>query len=206
MRVTSDIYTNERAALFMDYQDTLHGLARAGRQIDVVQLRDYLAEGRHLVEAFVYLPTHPQPERRADDQATLQRLRRHGFLVRSQVGQVARDGRLSCDFSLEMALDIQEFVARTHPDIVILAVSTARLEPLVQRLRLQGVRVEVAAAPGSVPPSLPALANGFVDLTQAGQPVDNLPIPAHDDEADGDPLDDDLLDDEADAVVPVPAD
>ena len=199
MRLTPDTLTHERAAVFMDYPDTQHGLARAGRQIDALALRDYLAEGRHLVEAFAYLATSPVPRR--DNGADLaDRLHRHGFLVRSQPGQYTPDGRLSRDFTLDIALDIQEFVARVRPDIVILVTSSGALTPLVQRLRLQGVRVEVAAPPTTVAPALRAMANGFIDLTQIGQPVEHLPVPGLDDDED----EDDDLDPAEEAVAPAP--
>lgn len=199
MRLTPDTLTHERAAVFMDYPDTQQRLARAGRQVDALALREYLAEGRHLVEAFVYLATAPAPRR--DGGADLaDRLHRHGFLVRSQPGQYTPDGYLSRDFTLDMALDIQEFAARVRPDIVILVTGNGALTPLVQRLRLQGIRVEVAAPPSSVAPTLRAMANGFIDLTQVGQPVEHLPVPDLDAEDD----DEDDLDPAEEAVAPVP--
>jgi uncharacterized LabA/DUF88 family protein len=162
---------------FVDYHNTLHALRREGRQIDLVALRDYLAEGRHLVEAFLYIATHPQPDQYGADEASLHRLRQHGFLIRSKVGQLLPNGRLKCDFDLEMALDVQEFVARTRPDIVVLVTGDGDFTPLVQRLRLQGVRVEVASTPSSASAALRAMANDFVDLTRFGREVDPLPIP-----------------------------
>lgn len=177
MRTVPDTLTHERVAVFVDYHNTLHALRRVGRQIDLSALRDYLSEGRHMVECFLYIATHPQPDRQEADAATLQRLRQHGFLIRSRQGQLLPNGHLKCDLTLEMALDVQEFVARARPDIVVLVSGAGDLVPLVQRLRLAGVRVEVASVPGSVSANLQAMANGFVDLVQLGQVVDNLPIP-----------------------------
>jgi hypothetical protein len=135
------------------------------------------------VEAFLYIATHPLPEHHEADQASLHHLRQHGFLVRSRMGQLLPNGRLKCDFDLEMALDVQEFTARTHPDIVVLVTGDGDFTPLVQRLRLRGIRVEVASTPGSVSAALRAMANGFVDLTRIGQELDNLPLPAAPDAA-----------------------
>lgn len=188
MRTVPDILTHERVAVFVDYHNTLHALRRVGRQIDLVALRRYLTEGRHLLEAFLYIATHPQPEQQQADQATLQRLRQHGFLIRSKVGQLLPNGRLKCDFDLEMALDVQEFAGRTRPDIVVLVTGDGDFTPLAQRLRLQGIRVEVASVPGSVSTALRVMANGFVDLTQLGQEVANLPIPEPADDFDDEPL------------------
>lgn len=176
MRPVPNSLTNERTVVFIDYHNTLNALRREGRQIDLAALRDYLAEGRHLVEAFLYIATHPQPERQGADQLVLQQLRQHGFLVRSKVGQLLSNGRLKCNFDLEMALDVQEFTARTRPDIVVLVTGDGDFAPLVQRLRLRGIRVEVASTLGSVSAALRAMANGFVDLIRVGQEVDHLPI------------------------------
>jgi uncharacterized LabA/DUF88 family protein len=177
MQTVPSTLTNERVAVFIDYHNTLHALRRAGQQIDLAALRDYLAEGRHLVEAFLYIATHPLPEQQEADQATLHRLRQHGFLIRTRMGQLLPNGRLKCDFDLEMALDVQTFVAHTRPDIVVLVTGDGDFTPLAQRLRLQGIRVEVASVPGSTSSALRAMANGFVDLTRIGQEVDNLPMP-----------------------------
>lgn len=205
MRTVPNTLTHERTVAFVDYHNTLHALRREGRQIDLVALRDYLAEGRHLVEAFLYIATHPQPDRQEADQAALHRLRQHGFLIRSKVGQLLPNGRLKCDFDLEMALDVQEFVARTRPGIVILVTGDGDFTPLVQRLRLQGVRVEVASTPGSVSAALRAMANRFVDLTRFGREVDNLAIPDADLAPDDDLLPEPGLALEEAIPVPLPA-
>ncbi len=177
MQIVPNTLTHERVVAFVDYHNTVHALRREGRRIDLGALRAYLAEGRHLLEAFLYIATHPRPERYEADAATLHRLRQHGFLVRTKMGQLLPNGRLKCDFDLEMALDVQEFAARTHPDIIVLVSGDGDFAPLVQRLRLQGVRVEVASTPGSVSANLRAMANGFVDLTRLGDVVDHLGLP-----------------------------
>lgn len=193
MHTVPNTLTHERVVAFVDYSNTLHALRRVGRQIDLPALRDYLAEGRHLVEVFLYIPTHPDPDQQQAGRDTLHRLRQHGFLIRTKVGQLLPNGRLKCDFDLEMALDVQAFVARARPDIVVLVTGDGDFTPLAQRLRFDGVRVEVASVPGSASAALRAMANGFVDLTRLGDVVDYLPIPDLDADVDDD-LDADLLD------------
>jgi len=183
MQTVPNTLTHERAAIFVDYHNTRNALQRIGRQVDLVALRDYLSEGRHTIEAFLYIATHPLPEQQTEDQALLHRLQRHGFLIRSKSGQLLPNGRLKCDFDLDMALDVQEFVSRTRPDIVVLVTGDGDFTPLAQRLRLQGVRVEVASVQGSIAQALQAMANGFVDLTQIGAAVDPLPLPDAEPEA-----------------------
>ncbi len=177
MQTVPDTLTHERVAVFVDYHNTLNALRRVGHQIDLVTLRDYLAEGRHLIETFLYIAAHPLPEQYDLDQEAQHRLQQHGFLIRSKIGQLLPNGRLKCDFDLEMALDVQEFAARARPEIVVLVTGDGDFTPLAQRLRLQGIRVEVASVPGSISAALQAMANGFVDLTHIGQEVDNLVLP-----------------------------
>jgi len=177
MHTVPDTLTHERAAVFVDYHNTRHALRRVGRQIDLVGLRDYLAEGRHTIETFIYIASHPLAERQAEDQALFRRLQQHGFLIRTKTGQQLPNGHLKCDFDLDMALDVQEFVNRTRLDIVVLVTGDGDFTPLAQRLRMRGIRVEVASVPGSTSQALQTMANGFVDLTQVGAAVDPLPLP-----------------------------
>ena len=205
MHTVPDTLTNERVAVFVDYHNTLNALRRVGRQIDLVALRDYLAEGRHMLEAFLYIATHPAPARQDEDQATLQRLRQRGFLIHSRAGQVLPNGRLKCDFDLQMALDVQDFVTRARPDIVVLVTGDGDFTPLAQRLRLRGIRVEVASVPGSISAALRAMANGFVDLTRIGQEVENLCLPETDRAPDVAPLPEPDLAFDDQAPLPLPA-
>ncbi|MBN2001750.1 MAG: NYN domain-containing protein [Anaerolineae bacterium] len=179
MQTVPDTLTHERAAIFADYAETRAALQRAGRQVDLVALRDYLGEGRHVIESFLYLTVTSHPEQADETQRTIQRLQQNGFLVRAQTDRLQPDGRASSDLNLSMALDVQEFAARVRPDIVVLVTGQAALTPLAQRLRLQGVRVEIVATPDSVAPALRAMANGFVDLTHIGATLDPLPMPEH---------------------------
>lgn len=177
MKIVSNTLTNERIALFIDYHNTRNTLRRSGLQIDLENLQNYLAEGRHLVESFVYMATHPLPDQQRLDQDMQLGLQQHGFLIRTKVGQLLPNGRLKCDFDLEMALDVQEFAVRVHPDIVVLVTGDGDFTPLAERLRYRGIRVEVASVPGSVAQALQVMANGFIDLTQIGEPVHNLQLP-----------------------------
>lgn len=174
MQTVTDTLTAERVVAFIDYHNTREALRRVGHQIDLLGLRDYIAEGRHLIEAFVYLVTDPQ----APDVEALMRLQEHGFLVQSKHGQHREDGQLAGAFDLDIALDVQDFTARARPDIVVLVVGNANLAPLVHRLRRRGIRVEIASTPGEAVQRMRSAANGFIDLTQIGRDVDNLPLPA----------------------------
>jgi uncharacterized LabA/DUF88 family protein len=177
MDTVPDVLSGERAAIFIDYDNTRHALRRAGQQVDLMALKDYLSEGRHVVETFVYLATRPQPEFRDDDRALLHRLQSHGFLIRTQEGQLLPDGRLKCNLDLEMALDVQEFTARTRLDIAVLVTGKGSLAPLVERLRCRGIRTEVASTEESASHALRTMANGFVDLTHIGNGIENLVLP-----------------------------
>ena len=85
MQTVTDTLTAERTVAFIDYHNTREALRRAGHQIDLLALRDYIAEGRHLIETFVYLITDPLE---ADDAARA-RLQEHGFLILEPETQVS---------------------------------------------------------------------------------------------------------------------
>jgi uncharacterized LabA/DUF88 family protein len=168
---------SERCAVFVDFPNTQQMLRSAGRSLDILALRTYLSEGRHLLEAFVFVLTHPDGERAAEDQALVRRLREHGFLTFARPGELQPDGRLTGACDVDLALEVQDFIARARPDIIALVSSSVRLAPVVALARRHGVRVEIAATPAAVTPALRAAANGFVDLLQIAAPVDHLPVP-----------------------------
>lgn len=156
----------ERVALFLDHANLQGAFREVNVQVDYLGLRDYLSDGRFLVEAFVYVPINPEhPEAM---QGFTDFLRREGFFVRSKLGKRAGDG-WKCNLDVEMTIDILRYVNRTRVDIVVIGAGDGDLAPVAHELRQQGIRCEVASTPSSVARELRQACNGFVDLSSVMQ-------------------------------------
>jgi uncharacterized LabA/DUF88 family protein len=152
----------EKAALFIDFHNLEGSLRNEGWQVDILALRDYLSEGRKLIETFVYIGFNPNnPE---EDKNYHSKLRTKGFVVRSKEAKEKPDGRLKCDLDIELTLDIVEYVTNVRPDIVIIITGDGDFVPLAYWLRMRGIRVEVGGIPSSMSKNLREAANGYIDL------------------------------------------
>jgi hypothetical protein len=49
----------EKAVIFIDYHNLEGSLRNEGYQVDLLNLRNYLSEGRKLIETFVYIGFNP---------------------------------------------------------------------------------------------------------------------------------------------------
>jgi uncharacterized LabA/DUF88 family protein len=152
----------ETVAVFVDYHNLEGSLRNEGLQIDLPSLRDYLVEGRRLIECLVYIGFNPNNP--IEDEKVHQFLRLNGFIVRSKKAKVKPDGSLKCDLDVELSLDVVEFVSNTRPDIVILVSGDRDFVCLVHWLRMRGIRVEVCSSSSSISQDLMGSANGYIDL------------------------------------------
>jgi uncharacterized LabA/DUF88 family protein len=152
----------ERLILFLDIANLNSAFRKLGVEADWLGLRDYLAEGRVLVEAFAYLPINPyNPEGR---QRFADFLRRNGFLVRSKIGKPRPRNRWRCNFDVEIAVDVMHCVQHGRVDIVGLASGDGDMLRLCDEVRVLGVRCEIAATRESAAGDLLNAASGFIDL------------------------------------------
>jgi uncharacterized LabA/DUF88 family protein len=154
----------ERVAVFIEWPNIEMAFRALGCSVDPAALRAYLTEGRWETETFIYLGVDPrQPQTR---EPLIRSLRSEGFLVRTKRARVNGDGSLKCDFDVALALDAWDFAREVHPSVIVIASGDRDYVPLVERLRLQGIRVEIAATPDAMSHELLEAANDFVDLTQ----------------------------------------
>jgi len=159
----------DRLAIFVDYHNLEASLRNEGHQVDILSLRDYLSEGRWLLETFVYIGFNPNNHN--GSQNFHQFLRMNGFMVRTKPAKVRPDGSLKCDFDIELALDIVDYVEKVKPDIVVLVSGDGDFTPLATWLRLRGLRIEVAAVSSTLSQTLREEANGYIDLFEAIQEI-----------------------------------
>jgi uncharacterized LabA/DUF88 family protein len=152
----------ERTALFLDFANLEHSFGELGTQIDYLGLRDYLSEGRLLIETFAYVPISPyNPERKKN---FTDFLLDNGFLVRSKVGKPRPNHKWKCNFDVEMAVDILHYTHHARVDIIVIGSGDGDMLPICEEVRRSGVRCEIAATPGSASGELLAAASGYIDL------------------------------------------
>jgi uncharacterized LabA/DUF88 family protein len=175
----------ERAALFLDIANLEQAFRRYGTKIDYLGLRDFIAEGRCLVETFAYVPINPyDPERKRN---FIDFLKRNGFLVRSKVGKPRPDHKWKCNFDIEMAVDMLHYAQHGRVDIVVMGSGDGDFIPILQAIRMNGVRCEVASTKETMAEDLLGAANGFIDLGKIivaqshepnidAMPVDDIPL------------------------------
>ncbi len=163
-RVFSEV-AGQTLAIFVDYHNLEGSLRNAGYRVDLPSLCDYLATGRRLTEAFVYVGFNPQNAH--EDERFHKFLKSNGFFVRTKQAKIRPDGSLKCDLDIELALDVVDYVQHSRPGIVLLVSGDGDFLQLVNWLRLRGVRVEVASTPGSLSQDLFDAANGYIDLCRA---------------------------------------
>lgn len=152
----------ERSAIFLDFANIEHGFRDLGVQVDYLGLRDYLAEGRLLVETFAYLPISPYNPEGKNNFADF--LRNNGFFVRSKVGKPRPNHRWKCNFDVEMAVDILHYAHQCRVDIVVIGSGDGDMLPICREVRRSGVRCEIAATPESLSAELLDAASGYIDL------------------------------------------
>lgn len=92
------------------------------------------------------------------------------FLVERYLGlpvKLVGNGQVRCNLDVEMALDAMEFAREVKPAIVVLGTGDGDFTSLAERLRLMGIRLEVAATPATISGVLLEAASGFIDLERA---------------------------------------
>ena len=152
----------ERHGQFWDWANVEAAFRRLDVRIDDLGLRTYLAAGRNLIDTFCYVPQNPhKPD---DREVLLRHLKKHGFFVRSKIGQRRRGGAWKCNFDVEMACDILRFVECAKPDTIVVCSGDRDMRAVYQSVRERGVRVEVAATQHCFAPELLDAASSFIDL------------------------------------------
>lgn len=152
----------ERTAIFLDVANLERAFRTYGVRIDYLGLRNYLAEGRFLVETFAYLPLSPYDP--ASRKGFINFLRHHGFFVRSKVGKPRPDNKWKCNFDVEMAVDILHYIHHARIDIIVIGSGDGDMLPVCEEIRWSGVRCEIASTKESLAEDLLGAASSFVDL------------------------------------------
>lgn len=151
----------QKTIFFLDFANINRAANNKNIDIDYKHLKDYMGEGRELLDAYCYVPIDPRNEHKFD--RDIEELQKGGYFVTTKVGTYAGD-TYKCDFDVEMAIDITKMAHVIRPDIVVLASGDSDLIPIVNELRRMGIRVEVAAFNSTMSKHLKLKASAFVDL------------------------------------------
>src|SRR5881392_3814625 len=160
-----------RVLVLVDESNVGSSVRTAGRGLDWLKLRDFLAgenTGRELIEMVVYAGLPPAmpiwQEERDKKNKFMQWLRSNGFMVVTKDGAPAEEGRYKANVDVMMAIDALELSVEMRPDVVILVTGDADFAYLATKLRRRGIRVEVASVAQNLGNILKSAANEVIDL------------------------------------------
>ena len=162
---------HKRLLVLVDESNIGSSVRTAGRGLDWLKLRDFLAgrnTGRELIEMVVYAGLPPAmsiwQEERDKKNKFMQWLRSNGFMVVTKDGSPAEEGRYKANVDVMMAIDALELSVEMQPDVVILVTGDTDFAYLAIKLRRRGIRVEVASVTQNLGNILRSAANEVIDL------------------------------------------
>src|SRR5438270_7053049 len=165
--------SRSRVLVLVDESNVGSSVRSAGRGLDWLKLRDFLAgpgTGRELIEMVVYTGLPPATsvwqEERDKKNKFVQWLRSNGFMVVTKDGSPAEEGHYKANVDVMMAIDALELSIEMRPDVVILVTGDADFAYLAIKLRRHGIRVEVASVAANLGNLLKSAANDVIDLAQ----------------------------------------
>src|SRR6266550_295989 len=170
-RKDSNTPSRARLLVLVDESNVGSSVRTAGRGLDWLKLRDFLAgenTGRELIEMVVYAGLPPAmpiwQEERDKKNKFVQWLRSNGFMVVTKDGSPAEEGRYKANVDVMMAIDALELSVEMQPDVVILVTGDTDFAYLAIKLRRRGIRVEVASVAQNLGNMLKSTANEVIDL------------------------------------------
>jgi uncharacterized LabA/DUF88 family protein len=167
----SSMAPRARLLVLVDESNVGSSVRTAGRGLDWLKLRDFLAgqsTGRELIEMVVYAGLPPAipawQEERDKKNKFMHWLRSNGFMVVTKDGSPAEEGHYKANVDVMMAIDALELSVEMRPDVVILVTGDADFAYLAIKLRRRGIRVEVASVAQNLGNILRSAANDVIDL------------------------------------------
>jgi uncharacterized LabA/DUF88 family protein len=180
----SDGSPHPRLLVLVDESNVGSSVRTAGRGLDWLQLRNFLAgpeSGRELIEMVVYAGLPPPiplwQEERDKKNKFMHWLRSNGFLVVTKDGAPAEEGHYKANVDVMMAIDALELSVEMQPEVVILVTGDADFAYLATKLRRRGIRVEVASVEQNLSGILKASANAVIDLAPLFRTFELMPVP-----------------------------
>jgi len=179
-----DVSRTARVLVLVDESNVVSSVLTAGRGLDWLRLRDFLAgkdSGRELIEMVVYAGLPPPiplwQEERDKKNKFVYWLRSNGFMVVTKDGAPAEEGHYKANVDVMMAIDALELSVGMQPDVVILVTGDADFAYLATKLRRRGIRVEVASVSQNLGGVLKSAANAVIDLAPLFRTFELMPTP-----------------------------
>ena len=178
----SNVSRSSRVLVLVDESNVGSSVRTAGRGLDWLKLRDFLAgpnTGRELIEMVVYAGLPPPiptwQEERDKKNKFMHWLRSNGFMVVTKDGAPAEEGHYKANVDVMMAIDALELSVEMQPDVVILVTGDADFAYLAIKLRRRGIRVEVASVAQNLSNILKSAANDVIDLAPLFRTFEIMP-------------------------------
>jgi uncharacterized LabA/DUF88 family protein len=179
-----DVSRRARVLVLVDESNVGSSVRTAGRGLDWLRLRDFLAgpeSGRELIEMVVYAGLPPPiplwQEERDKKNKFVHWLRSNGFMVVTKDGAPAEEGHYKANVDVVMAIDALELSVEMQPDVVILVTGDADFAYLATKLRRRGIHVEVASVAQNLGNVLRSAANAVIDLAPLFRTFELMPVP-----------------------------
>jgi uncharacterized LabA/DUF88 family protein len=181
---TQEDTPRSRLLVLVDESNVGSSVRTAGRGLDWLKLRDFLAgpaTGRELIEMVVYAGLPPAipiwQEERDKKNKFMHWLRSNGFMVVTKDGSPTEEGRYKANVDVMMAIDALELSVEMRPDVVILVTGDADFAYLAIKLRRRGIRVEVASVAQNLGNILKSAANEVIDLAPLFRMFEMMKVP-----------------------------
>ena len=178
----SNVTRGSRVLVLVDESNVGSSVRTAGRGLDWLKLRDFLAgpdTGRELIEMVVYAGLPPPiptwQEERDKKNKFMHWLRSNGFMVVTKDGAPAEEGHYKANVDVMMAIDALELSVEMQPEVVILVTGDADFAYLAIKLRRRGIRVEVASVAQNLSNILKSAANDVIDLAPLFRTFEIMP-------------------------------
>ncbi len=149
----------QRIGIFVDVQNMFYSAKHLYQaKINYRRMLDDLSAGRQLVRAVAYLVTKPE----VDQTAFVDALTRLGYEIKVKYLKIRPDGSAKGDWAMELSLDVMSMASRL--DGVVLVTGDGDYVPLVERLKVMGLRTEVVGFPQNTATELMNSAHAFVAI------------------------------------------
>ncbi len=135
-----ELSPHQRVGIFVDVQNMYYAARNIFQsKLEFSKLLKHLLRGRVLARAMAYIVERPGMEQ----DKFIEVLRRNGYEVRKRVVGERNDSTNRGDWNIGITLDAVSLASKI--DVAILVTGDGDFVPLVERLAIDGVRVEVAS-------------------------------------------------------------